>query len=92
MLNAKLLKVIQLLHSKKLLQLNQQFKLWLNPQINTTDYMLKLNLYMKNYQMLLKKGDVSFKDDVKARAKKLNDDYEWDKNEALKIWCFGPEN
>lgn len=40
----------------------------------------------------IEKGDVSFKDDVKSRAKKLNDDFDWDKNDALKIWCFGPEN
>lgn len=40
----------------------------------------------------IEKGDVSFKDDLKARAKVLSDTYEWDKNEALKIWCFGPEN
>jgi len=40
----------------------------------------------------IENGDVSFKDDLKARAKVLSDTYEWDKNEALKIWCFGPEN
>lgn len=40
----------------------------------------------------IEKGEVSFKDDVKVRAKKLADEFDWDKNDALKIWCFGPEN
>jgi elongation factor 2 len=35
--------------------------------------------------------EVSAKDEMKARAKKLSDKYNWDKNDALKIWCFGPE-
>ena len=55
MLNVKSSKVTQLLLSKKPQQLNQQCKLWPNPQINITDFTLKLNLYMKNYQMQLKK-------------------------------------
>lgn len=32
------------------------------------------------------------KDDPKLRAKYLADEYEWDKEEASKIWSFGPEN
>jgi len=27
----------------------------------------------------------------KERARLLSDQYEWDKNDALRIWCFGPE-
>jgi len=34
---------------------------------------------------------ISSKEDAKGRNKKLSDDYGWDKNDALKIWCFGPE-
>jgi len=30
-------------------------------------------------------------DDVKTRGRYLADTYEWDVNEARKIWCFGPE-
>jgi len=30
--------------------------------------------------------------DVKARARRLAEEYEWDVNDARKIWCFGPEN
>jgi len=36
-------------------------------------------------------GTISSKDDPKVRAKVLGDKYEWDPNEARKIWCFGPD-
>jgi elongation factor 2 len=36
-------------------------------------------------------GSISAKDDPKVRAKVLADKYEWDPNEARKIWCFGPD-
>lgn len=36
-------------------------------------------------------GDVSDKQDVKERAKILQDEFEWDPNDAKKIWCFGPD-
>lgn len=35
--------------------------------------------------------DLSAKEDPKTRNRKLVDKYEWDMNEAKKIWCFGPE-
>jgi len=28
---------------------------------------------------------------MKERAKYLQDTYEWDPNDAKKIWCFGPD-
>jgi len=34
---------------------------------------------------------VSAKDDPKARRLVLRDEHDWDPNDALKIWCFGPE-
>lgn len=37
------------------------------------------------------KGDISPKDDFKARARLLVERYEWDATEARKIWGFGPE-
>jgi len=37
------------------------------------------------------KGDVSPKDDFKARGRYLVEKYEWDATEARKIWAFGPE-
>jgi elongation factor 2 len=37
-------------------------------------------------------GTINDKDDFKARARVLSEKYEWDVNDARKIWCFGPEN
>lgn len=36
-------------------------------------------------------GTISSRDDFKARARILADDYGWDVTDARKIWCFGPE-
>ena len=36
-------------------------------------------------------GDVSHKQDFKERARYLSDKYDWDRTEAQKIWCFGPD-
>ncbi|XP_078350164.1 eukaryotic translation elongation factor 2-like [Oculina patagonica] len=37
------------------------------------------------------KGDVSSRQDFKARGRYLAEKYEYDPTEARKIWCFGPE-
>merc|ERR1711957_93403 len=34
---------------------------------------------------------ITSKQEMKERARLLQDDYEWDPNDAKKIWCFGPE-
>jgi elongation factor 2 len=36
-------------------------------------------------------GKVTPKDDPKLRAKKLSEEYDWDKTDAMKIWTFGPD-
>jgi len=36
-------------------------------------------------------GSISYKDDVKIRARVLADKYAWDPTDARKIWCFGPD-
>ncbi|KAF8899125.1 P-loop containing nucleoside triphosphate hydrolase protein [Infundibulicybe gibba] len=36
-------------------------------------------------------GTVNARDDFKARARILADDYGWDVTDARKIWCFGPD-
>jgi len=41
---------------------------------------------------LIEKGDMGPKDDPKARAKKLHEEFEWDKEDAQRIWSFGPDN
>lgn len=40
----------------------------------------------------IEKGNITPKDDPKARANILHNDYEWDKDHATRIWAFGPEN
>lgn len=35
--------------------------------------------------------EITSKEDAKTRSRKLADKYEWDINDARKIWCFGPE-
>lgn len=41
---------------------------------------------------MIEKGDLTETMDVKERTKILVDQFNWDKNDTLKIWCFGPEN
>lgn len=36
-------------------------------------------------------GIITPRDDPKERQKRMVDDYGWDKEEAKKIWCFGPD-
>ena len=36
-------------------------------------------------------GHISPRDDIKARARILADDFGWDVTDARKIWCFGPD-
>ncbi|CAF4216770.1 unnamed protein product [Rotaria sp. Silwood2] len=36
-------------------------------------------------------GEVTSHQEVKARARYLNEQYDYDINEARRIWCFGPE-
>ncbi len=39
----------------------------------------------------IESGDISDRQDPKARARVLADEYGWDVTEARKIWAFGPE-
>jgi len=36
-------------------------------------------------------GGINARDDFKARARVLADEYGWDVTDARKIWCFGPD-
>ena len=40
---------------------------------------------------LIEEEKIGPKQEVKARTRQLCDDFEWDKNDASKIWCFGPD-
>ena len=39
----------------------------------------------------IEKGNISMKMDAKERNKRLTEEFGWDKNDAVKLWCFGPE-
>jgi len=39
----------------------------------------------------IEEGKVSPRDEPKARARVLADDYGWDVTDARRIWCFGPD-
>ncbi|ONH67274.1 Elongation factor 2 [Cyberlindnera fabianii] len=39
----------------------------------------------------IESGKISAKDDFKARARIMADEFGWDVTDARKIWCFGPE-
>lgn len=41
--------------------------------------------------LAIEAGKISPRDDFKARARVLADDYGWDVTDARKIWCFGPD-
>jgi elongation factor 2 len=36
-------------------------------------------------------GEIDASHEMKTRARKLADEYEWDVGDARKIWCFGPD-
>jgi elongation factor 2 len=40
----------------------------------------------------VEKGDITPDYDVKNRAKRPCEEFEWEKDDALKIWGFGPDN
>jgi len=46
----------------------------------------------ENLPEIIEKGDMGPKDDPKLRAKRLNEEFNWDKEEAVRVWTFGPDN
>ena len=41
---------------------------------------------------LIETEELGPKAETKEMAKRLVEDFEWDKSDALKIWCYGPDN
>lgn len=41
---------------------------------------------------MIENGLITSKQDPKVRGKALIDEFEWEKEDAYKIWTFGPEN
>ncbi|XP_057698069.1 elongation factor 2-like [Corythoichthys intestinalis] len=39
----------------------------------------------------IEKGEVTARQEMKARARYLADKYEWEATDSKKIWCFGPD-
>ena len=45
----------------------------------------------ENLTRAIENGIITSRDDFKARAQVLEEEYRWDRMEARKIWCFGPD-
>ena len=41
---------------------------------------------------LIESAEISPSQDLKERAKRLVEEFGWEKEDAAKIWCFGPDN
>ena len=41
---------------------------------------------------LIEENEISPTQDPKARGKRLIEDFDWEKEDTTKIWCFGPDN
>jgi len=41
---------------------------------------------------MIESQEIDPKGDIKIRAERLFKEFDWDKTDALKIWCFGPDN
>ena len=41
---------------------------------------------------LIEENEIGPTQDPKVRAKRLVEEFEWEKDDTQKIWCFGPEN
>lgn len=41
--------------------------------------------------LAIEDGKVNSRDDFKARARVMADEFKWDVTDARKIWCFGPD-
>jgi len=41
---------------------------------------------------LIEKEELGPKCETKEQARRLVEEFEWDKSDALKIWCYGPDN
>jgi len=46
----------------------------------------------EEFSIAVDDGKINVKEDPKIRARYLADTFEWDVNDARRIWCFGPEN
>ncbi|CUS21849.1 LAQU0S04e02212g1_1 [Lachancea quebecensis] len=52
---------------------------------------LKAEPMEEECSLAIEDGKINPRDDFKARARVMADDYGWDVTDARKIWCFGPD-
>ncbi|CAR27982.1 hypothetical protein ZYGR_0N04700 [Zygosaccharomyces rouxii] len=52
---------------------------------------LKAEPIDEEVSLAIENGKINPRDDFKARARVMADDYGWDVTDARKIWCFGPD-
>ncbi|PRT53915.1 Elongation factor 2 [Wickerhamiella sorbophila] len=52
---------------------------------------LKAEPIDEELSLAIEKGVVNARDDFKARARLMADEFGWDVSDARKIWCFGPD-
>ncbi|CCH58058.1 hypothetical protein TBLA_0A02590 [Henningerozyma blattae CBS 6284] len=52
---------------------------------------LKAEPMSEECSLAIEEGKINPRDDFKARARVMADEYEWDVTDARKIWCFGPD-
>lgn len=52
---------------------------------------MKCEPFADGLSELIEDGKIGPKTEIKERARMLEKDFEWDNQEARKIWCFGPE-
>ncbi|EGC30162.1 elongation factor 2 [Dictyostelium purpureum] len=62
-----------------------------SPNKHNRLFMKASPLSMELQDAIEKGSDISSKDDAKSRANYLAENHEWDKNDAMNIWSFGPE-
>jgi len=52
---------------------------------------VKASPLQEELSMKIEDGEVGPRSDPKIRGKILCDEYDWDKTDSQKIWCFGPD-
>lgn len=52
---------------------------------------LKAEPIDEEVSLAIENGTINPRDDFKARARIMADDFNWDVTDARKIWCFGPD-
>ncbi|SCU79933.1 LADA_0B04104g1_1 [Lachancea dasiensis] len=52
---------------------------------------LKAEPMEEECSLAIENGKINPRDDFKARARVMADEYNWDVTDARKIWCFGPD-